>query len=1091
MASVTDPVRRPEPDPALHTYHPLATLRGTIRRYVALDGILTVGTFLVLWFWIAMLLDYGVFKALNWDWVQDAPRGLRSTALVAAVLALLAIVTLKVLLRLFREFSAASLALVLERKFPNVLGDRLITAVELSDLDEAARLGYSREMVENTRREARERVDQVPVHDVFDWRRMRRHGYFVLAITFGLVILTGVIYGAVYQTTDVEDFAYRFRDTGMILGERNVLLRNTPWPRRAHLELLDFPENGDLRIGREATAPKVRVQAYKWVIADSAAPEGWRPMTWADLPTVLGPGDRPLPWKYLAAADSTEDLPSDPAAWRLDRVERRKTDPSIRERVEANAGIDALLALDAAFDQLSVKTEVPGMRRTVRKLQVPETVTVFYWGKNTNNEMPLRAEADNIFAGALTDLKESVKFRVRGEDYTTATRSITLVPPPVITSMTRDEFRPAYLYHRPPIVMAGEDADARLRDMKQEAHGLGVSLSGGTSVIDLPAGTDVILTASADKELTWVRVLPRAGKYPGAGDDPKPIDLPLGPDNRTFQVRFDNVTTPVEFEFEFRDTDGVQNKRTVQVKPAEDKTPEVEVLIEILRKNQQGQYLCTALAMVPFGGKIRDDIGLRAVEYHFNYTRLESQAIVGLKASKAVGFLAGGPLPGDLASGVYPAAYLTYLNERTGGLESAALESTPKRVPVEGFATLYAEKGQRGDKTPALLEKALHEPPPGPYDISLIRQFDLKSKDEYFDLKKYLPELATDPGVVLQPRYRLRMDVSATDNNVLDAAKTLPGGKEPRQTMNKESFVLMVVSEAELLGEIAKEEEGLALKTEDAVTRLSDAKIKLDKLADQAASFANNDDILVAATRSQEIQDTILKCRDLAQEVFNDYSRILREEQTNRVSAKIVEKVQFGIVAPLDEALKQNFPRAEEAHDRMRTDLNETRKPSAEVVSAARKELNELIEKLKSVQEGMGDIANVQKLVRMIAEIEKVQAGDIGKQLKDIKDRMEEEETKSRISAAQIVIPANQKGKFTVTLKRGSEFAEALPLKFSVQLASELKLPVEVVIPEGKNRVDVDITVGTKTGVHLIKVIPTPSDPKVIIDPINVKLTVR
>ena len=56
----------------------------------------------------------------------------------------------------------------------------------------------------------------------------------------------------------------------------------------------------------------------------------------------------------------------------------------------------------------------------------------------------------------LGDLKESFQFRVRGEDYETATRSITLVPPPMISSLLRDEFRPAYLYHRPPLTDGDE-----------------------------------------------------------------------------------------------------------------------------------------------------------------------------------------------------------------------------------------------------------------------------------------------------------------------------------------------------------------------------------------------------------------------------------------------------------------------------------------------------------------------------------------------------------------------------------------------------------------------------------------------------------
>jgi len=46
---------------------------------------------------------------------------------------LIALVAFKIFRRLFKEFSDASVALLLERRYPKELGDRLITAVELAD----------------------------------------------------------------------------------------------------------------------------------------------------------------------------------------------------------------------------------------------------------------------------------------------------------------------------------------------------------------------------------------------------------------------------------------------------------------------------------------------------------------------------------------------------------------------------------------------------------------------------------------------------------------------------------------------------------------------------------------------------------------------------------------------------------------------------------------------------------------------------------------------------------------------------------------------------------------------------------------------
>src|SRR5262249_30008298 len=65
--------------------------------------------------------------------------------------------------------------------------------------------------------------------------------------------------------------------------ERDVALQQTPWPRQAHLDLVDFPESGELTVGRDAPPPRVAARAYRWVIADSNDPTGWRPLRWDDL----------------------------------------------------------------------------------------------------------------------------------------------------------------------------------------------------------------------------------------------------------------------------------------------------------------------------------------------------------------------------------------------------------------------------------------------------------------------------------------------------------------------------------------------------------------------------------------------------------------------------------------------------------------------------------------------------------------------------------------------------------------------------------------------------------------------------------------
>jgi hypothetical protein len=64
----TAEVRSPSaagPSPAIR--HPLERLRASIRRYVLLEGLAVIGIVLALWFWIGLLLDFGVFKVFHFD----------------------------------------------------------------------------------------------------------------------------------------------------------------------------------------------------------------------------------------------------------------------------------------------------------------------------------------------------------------------------------------------------------------------------------------------------------------------------------------------------------------------------------------------------------------------------------------------------------------------------------------------------------------------------------------------------------------------------------------------------------------------------------------------------------------------------------------------------------------------------------------------------------------------------------------------------------------------------------------------------------------------------------------------------------------
>src|SRR5205085_10716570 len=129
--------------------------------------------------------------------------------------------------------------------------------------------------------------------------------------------------------------------------------------------------------------------------------------------------------------------------WTLDRVNLLLDQPEVRQRLSEGLPADHYQALMRLFEEtLPARAAAPGMGRVFRQLDVPERVDVSYWGAKTSNEMPLARGNDQEYAGLLSDLKESVHFRVRARDYATTARTITLVPPPMLTRLSRDEYRP-------------------------------------------------------------------------------------------------------------------------------------------------------------------------------------------------------------------------------------------------------------------------------------------------------------------------------------------------------------------------------------------------------------------------------------------------------------------------------------------------------------------------------------------------------------------------------------------------------------------------------------------------------------------------
>lgn len=1090
MATVTPPRRSYDlTESHRRVRDPLQKLRSYIRLYVALECLALLGLFLAGWFWIGLILDFGVFKlsALPFwrtppvDWL-DVSGSIFKVVLAIVLVCLGVLVAFKAGARLWREFSDGALALLLERRFPELLGDRLITAVELADPRLCSRYGYSPAMVEKTIHDAAERVDQVPVREVFNWRRLAMHGALVGCLTLGLYVLVGIGFCA-FGTSRSHESALsgfgRLHDVASIWTDRNVLLKQTYWPRRAYLELVGFPDTGELRIPRESGTADIRVRAYKWVIADPEGPYGWRAMVWSDVtPKLLG-------------SDRVPELPSRWQSWNLDKIDAelarhdldklqgiqktmdrlemllkdapvkpadggsvgwliRDTSPlavpgllgqfsadmgvltDICARCYATAASQVAYWRPLTWDDLKTlardKNAVPDLpndwtartveevsqelakldvaklpalkeevmaplekladtsrlNRPIRKLEVPDNVLVMYWNKGAkiNSEMTMQKRGDNEYSARLTELTDSVKFSVRGEDYYTPEKAITVLAEPSLDYFVCDQYKPAYIFYR----LEGSDqrllsgqrqifADVPLTAIKDEP----------TRVPPVPVGSRVVIRAETDRALgAPPRLTPLPGReamFPTRFEVTWHADQP-----ETFAIDLPNLQARTEFVFSYHDPANVGGRRQIEIEVLRDNNPEVEVGaadyvrkiteendfkdLKLDAKEYKDLRLMSVGAFLPIAGKITDDHGLARLEYVFTVTPLEAAVRAGQGGGTA-GIVAGGSIAGA-------ASKKTAVKGKDGRIQLALKQFEDNRGKRPGLVVTP-------DQLPQLLKRELQRRADGKDASSAVDRFDLEpdapaAKDIQAGLD--LPTLPSDllpsqrplkmaDEKQFQPRFILQLDLEATDNDIETGPHT--------SINNKGKITFLLVSEHELLTFVGREEEKLHFDLKKVVDELRAHEGKLIKTnADIAARPKKLSDFSAMGARITDMeQDLDNKLADTGK-VYDDYLKILRELHANRVQSGYIAQVQKNIVDPLKEIKEEDFPATKTSltdfrkilDDAKETDLDAKTTKAKAAGDKARADMLKLIDKLDKVLGSMESLTTINKLITLLKEIE-------------------------------------------------------------------------------------------------------------------------
>jgi hypothetical protein len=888
--------------------------------------------------------------------------------------------------RLLYDFRDRSLALVLERRFPDILGDRLITAVELSNPREASKLGYSPVMVEETIHEAAARVEQLPLKEVFDWRRLWVLGMVVVALIVGGYVLAGSSFVAADAITGSHDGPggfHRYHDVAAIWGERNLLLENTIWPRRAHLEFVGaFGDDDEVKIGRDGTPPTVRVRALKWVIADRKASEGWRALYWKDLmtnPDLLGgpvpSAEPPADW---AQRHPDEGVSMDEIELRLEKKETHKT-----------LSGDTEVALRDVLAKLEERVQASSMSRKVRKLEIPESVFINYTGEDTRSEMPLDALPNNEFEARFPELKVSIKFRARGEDYYSGDKRVTVVPPPGLESLECDQYQPAYLFYR---VRWTEGPDGKpvnaLAGKKQFIQGLSVTLHGGEMArVDLPAGSDIVLRATSDKELqaNGVRILSFDDKKPMPGASATVFKDEEDGRLTKFETRFNNVRSELRLTLEFLDTDNVIGRRDVTIKPMEDLPPDVDVDVNpalALLKTKEG-YLVTPRAEIVTSGKdVRDDHGLAGMQYVYIVTAPQSprQGSKAADVASVLSLLAGGPGRDVLAAACLPA--LAKEQKVQGAIQGKVIIKA-FADKINGLGREFIVPDENGQFP--ILDQPLSQDQRDRRVLLKVKTMDGEDPDYSFDLdadnvvardrhpgQARLPKSLKAPAGQGQPRYRLVLKLEAWDTNV---------DTGPRYGQSKERMDFVIVSEEELLTEIGKQEEKQRLKFEDTLRGLHDGESKITQLrSDLGVDKVKPEQFGAMAARVEDMSQVLDKHQTSISEILEVYKNIQRCMELNRVRQALIDKVSVSIVGQLKESIDTDFPEVDKALKDLRktldsevADSEEKTKDSRRNAEVVSEKFAALLARLENVLNAMEKLTDINSLIALLYQMQKDQ----------------------------------------------------------------------------------------------------------------------
>lgn len=322
----------------------LADLRARIRKYVIVEGVSLVVVVICGLFWLSYLTDWAYFKLSR----LELPGWLRTTFLIVMLCSLAGGVLAWIIARLMRRIRSRALALVLEKRFPE-LDDRLITAVELSENGQGDDTPFTSAMQRRTITDAAHTARGLDLESVFDRRPLKRAivGALMLLMSIaGLGIVDAASVGRWYSAFVLgrDNYWDPFRQSALEVG-----IVAQPGDRFQQLTTDDeykHPRGADLVVRVSVPDDKVvpeQVTLHYRTVGETGGSEGRVTMTQVDDQTFRHVLSRAMDDHrlWVVGGDFTNRLP-----YRIDVV-----DPPRIDAIALECDYPAYTGMNAFADQ--------------------------------------------------------------------------------------------------------------------------------------------------------------------------------------------------------------------------------------------------------------------------------------------------------------------------------------------------------------------------------------------------------------------------------------------------------------------------------------------------------------------------------------------------------------------------------------------------------------------------------------------------------------------------------------------------------------------------------------------------------------------